>query len=89
MTPDQNMKQIMQQLSEGLLSLDKSACWLERQMDISNQSLGRIIYGGNKTGCSLSNAAIVAHYLGYKLELTPHHPPADSLTAGAHDKPDN
>jgi len=71
MTPEQNMKQVMQQLSDGMLALEKSTCWLERQMDISEQALGRIIYGGNKTGCSLSNAAIVANFLGYKLELTP------------------
>ena len=89
MTPDENMTQIMQQFSAELLAREKTVSWLGRQMDISDQALGRIIYGGNKTGCSLSNAAIVANFLGYELQLVKQPPSPASRGVSPHENDSN
>lgn len=69
MTPEQKMKATLKEVADAVLSMEKSMTWLESQMDISGQALGRIIYGGNKTGCSLLNLFEVLHFLGWELKL--------------------
>ena len=63
------MKATLQEISDALLAYERPVTWLETQMDISGQALGRIIYGGNKTGCSLLNLFELLNFLGWELKL--------------------
>jgi len=69
MTPEQKMKATLQEVRDALLAMEKSVTWLQSQMDISGPALSRIIYSGNKTGCSLLNFFEVLNFLGWELEL--------------------
>lgn len=79
MTPEENMQQIMKQISRALLNISPNICYLAREIGISQQALTRIIRGGNKTGCSLSNLVLAAQYTKQQLELTPLSPDSSGV----------
>lgn len=79
MTPEENMQQILKQISRALLNISPNICYLARETGISQQALTRIIRGGNKTGCSLSNLVAAANYTNKRLELTPLSPDSSGV----------
>lgn len=74
MTPQDNVDAVLTKLGGGILATEKRISHIAVAIDISHQTISRILARTdrpNKGGCSLVNAATIANFLGYKLDLIP------------------
>lgn len=89
MTPKQEMDQIMQEISDGLLSISENVSHLSRETGIPQLALNRVIYRLNKNGCSLYVAIKVLRYLRWKLQLVKQPPSPTSRGVSPHENDSN
>ena len=69
MTPKQEMDQIMQEISDGLLSVSENVSYLSRETGVPQLALNRVIYRLNKSGCSLYVLVKLCRFLKWKIRF--------------------
>lgn len=91
MTPQENVDQVTTILIDAIRASGMTQDELADKCDMSRGAVITFMERKLKTGGSLNSFCAMLNAVGatLKIEFSPHHPPADLLTAGVHDKPAN